>query len=260
MLALSTLAIVVPYARAANDTWKTTANGTWGLNASWTDNSVPGNNDSVTFDKTGNYTVTFDTQPAAIQSLLIQNSGTNPLFQSNMGVGPFTLNVTSALNGGTVVAGQWQHVVGTYTGGSSGTMTLFVNGVQVASGPVPLFEPISNASLRVGRTSGPNREFDGAVDEVAVYTNVLDLAQVQAQPRSGQALHFPLRVEWAEAGAAARGRRGGQQDGCSQCEGDEAAGACGRHAGATRDAGGAIVGEPVGWVLRQIASGPGRVS
>src|SRR5262249_32809889 len=82
LLALS-LWVLVPAIGLGNaGTWKTAASGTWGLNSSWTDGSVPGNNDSATFNLAGTYTATFDTAPAAIQDLFVTGSGTNARFQS----------------------------------------------------------------------------------------------------------------------------------------------------------------------------------
>jgi hypothetical protein len=111
-------------------------------------------------------------------------------------IGNHGSTTASLINGGTIVAHQWQHVVGTYSGGASGTMTMFVNGVQVATGPVSLFEPNNNAAFRIGRTSGPNREFDGAVDEVVVYTNVLSAGTIAAHysARTTNAANYAAQI------------------------------------------------------------------
>jgi T5SS/PEP-CTERM-associated repeat protein/autotransporter-associated beta strand protein len=82
---------------AAGDTWKSAANGMWGLNASWTDGSVPGTGDQVTFGLAGNYTASFDTAPVAIRDLFFLNGGTNVRLQTaTLSGGPYTLNVTAA--------------------------------------------------------------------------------------------------------------------------------------------------------------------
>jgi len=84
------------------------------------------------------------------------------------------------LVGGTVAAQAWQHIVGVYDGTYA---TLYVNGTAVA-GPTDAtgFEPNANSlvTLRLGGTSFGNRTFDGWVDEVAMYTNALSAATIQA--------------------------------------------------------------------------------
>src|SRR5690606_22794526 len=62
-------------ARGANDVWDgdgaTPPNGIWGVAANWGDNSVPGVNDSVTFNLPTFYAVTLNASPANIQGLTI---------------------------------------------------------------------------------------------------------------------------------------------------------------------------------------------
>jgi autotransporter-associated beta strand protein len=84
------------------------------------------------------------------------------------------------LNGGTVVAGQWQHLVATYSGGLNGTMTLYVNGISVGSLALDGagYEANDNGSFVIGGTSLPNRTFDGAVDEVAFYASELSSTRI----------------------------------------------------------------------------------
>jgi T5SS/PEP-CTERM-associated repeat protein/autotransporter-associated beta strand protein len=99
-MAAAAATVAAPHARGANDTWKTAASGTWGLNASWADNSVPTNSDQATFNLAGTYTANFDFTTAAIQNLSVLNGGTNVRFQTAPFTGgPFTLNVTSASGG-----------------------------------------------------------------------------------------------------------------------------------------------------------------
>jgi Concanavalin A-like lectin/glucanases superfamily/Pro-kumamolisin, activation domain len=79
----------------------------------------------------------------------------------------------AVLAGGTVETNVWQHVAGVYDGTNA---SLYVNGA-LAAGPTSAagFSPNANlaVTLRIGATSFGNRTFDGAVDEVAVYTNAL---------------------------------------------------------------------------------------
>jgi len=83
-------------------------------------------------------------------------------------------------SGGIVQTQVWQNVAGRYDGTNA---TLYVNGAAV-SGPIAAarYFPNTNAlfTLRIGGTSFGNRTFDGWVDEVAVYTNALSAATLQA--------------------------------------------------------------------------------
>jgi hypothetical protein len=113
------------------------------------------------------------------------------LFYQNAAVWQFRVGVSSSttasvLDGGVVQPNQWQHVVGVFTPTTApaGTMTLFVDGVQVATG-TGNYEPNTNASFFVGSTASPNRTFDGAVDEVAFFNSALSASQV--------ATHFAAR-------------------------------------------------------------------
>ena len=108
--------------------------------------------------------------------LIYQNSATWQLRMGNKASTTATL-----VNGGTVTVGQWQHLAATYSGGTSGTMTLYVNGVSVASAPVANYEANDNAPFVIGATSAPNRTFDGAVDEVAFIPAELSAARILAR-------------------------------------------------------------------------------
>ena len=79
------------------------------------------------------------------------------------------------VTGGSVSAGQWTHVVATY---GSGTVKLYVNGVQAAS---------AAATRSLSNTASPVRigdEFHGAVDEAAVYTTALSSTRIAAHWRA----------------------------------------------------------------------------
>lgn len=114
--------------------------------------------------------------------LFYQNAAT---WQFRVGVAATT--TASIINGGVIVSNQWQHVVGVFTPTTlpAGTMTLYVDGVQVASG-AGNYEPNTNAFFFVGSTSSPNRTFDGSVDEVAFYGGALSANQIAA--------HFAART------------------------------------------------------------------
>ncbi len=122
------------------------------------------------------------------------------LIYQNSGVWQFRVGVTSSttasvLNGGAVLPGQWQHIVGVYEGGFSGTMTLYVDGAAVSGGAT--YEVNADAAFRIGSTNAPNRTFDGGVDEVAYYSRALTPAEVAAHSaaRSGTAADYATLVQ-----------------------------------------------------------------
>lgn len=106
--------------------------------------------------------------------LIYQNGAT---WQLRIGV--TTSTAASILDGGVVTPNAWQHVVGVYSGGSSGTMRLYVNGALVGTGAAT-YEPNTDSPFCVGATAAPNRTFDGAVDEVAFYSAVLSAETIAA--------------------------------------------------------------------------------
>lgn len=87
--------------------------------------------------------------------------------------------------GGTPQVGSWYHVVGVFDGT---TAYLYVNGALVGSQVVtasPAFVPNTDGNLTIGTRSDNSFYFNGTVDEVAVYTNALSLADVQAHYQNG---------------------------------------------------------------------------
>ncbi|WP_367870918.1 LamG-like jellyroll fold domain-containing protein [Luteolibacter sp. Populi] len=110
--------------------------------------------------------------------LLYQSSATWELRMGNKAVA----NNFTAMTGGAVTVGQWQHLAFTYSGGTNGTMTLYVNGVPVNSVVVTNgYEANDNAPFAIGGTSAPGRTFDGAVDEVAFFPTSLAPARILAR-------------------------------------------------------------------------------
>ena len=122
-------------------------------------------------------------------------------YVNSNGVWYFRLGNTSgtAVNliatNGTASVGVWQHIVATC---SSTNANLYANGVLIGSALIPAgsYVPNSQSFLRIGGTplSGQgafataisassnlgNRGYDGWVDEVALYTNLLSPATVAA--------------------------------------------------------------------------------
>ena len=87
------------------------------------------------------------------------------------------------LTGGTQLApNTWYHVALVYAGGTTPTLTLYVNGNPDATATItPTSVPRnSSASFNVGALdTSDTRGFNGVIDEVRVYSTALTLAQVE---------------------------------------------------------------------------------
>lgn len=111
--------------------------------------------------------------------LIYQNAGTWQLRLGNKA----STTAAVVLDGGTVTPGVWQHLAFTYSGGATGTATLYVNGIPVGTA-VPTgigYEANDNAPFVIGATSAPNRTYDGVVDEVAFHPSALSGARLVAR-------------------------------------------------------------------------------
>ena len=90
---------------------------------------------------------------------------------------------TVVASSGSVNNNQWHHVVGTYTIGNNG-MKLYVDGVL--QGQTRATTALNSGFWRAGAegmsgwTSNPGQFLDGALDELAVYSDVLTPTEVQA--------------------------------------------------------------------------------
>jgi hypothetical protein len=127
-------------------------------------------------------------------------------YVNNNGVWNFRLGLTSGYAGnvhstsGNAAPGVWQHIVATYDGS---TIKLYANGVSVGNPAESSVSetgtgwlPNTQMALRIGGTGlfgdnadqpwisaagiAGNRGFDGYMDEVALYTNVLSASTVAA--------------------------------------------------------------------------------
>jgi hypothetical protein len=78
---------------------------------------------------------------------------------------------------GAVVAGNVYYVAGTYDGT---TQRLYINGVQVASGPLTGAASTTTSPLCVASWDGADEFFPGTVDEPAVYAKALTATQVKS--------------------------------------------------------------------------------
>jgi len=90
----------------------------------------------------------------------------------------------AAVTSSPVPQGQWSHVVASADGS---TLTLYVNGAPVASGPEASITPnIAATHVSFGATSDFTSEYyAGALDEPAVYTHALAPARVLAHYQAG---------------------------------------------------------------------------
>ncbi|HEY5908981.1 MAG TPA: LamG-like jellyroll fold domain-containing protein [Verrucomicrobiae bacterium] len=91
----------------------------------------------------------------------------------------YRLNFTGAT---PIAAGNWYHVVVTYDGTNA---VMYVNARQDATAANSIYTPNTDTALGIGARGDKNFWYDGTVDEVAIYTNVLSAAEVQAHYENG---------------------------------------------------------------------------
>jgi hypothetical protein len=121
----------------------------------------------------------------------VSNLGTWRFWLGNRSGYAFRINATS----GNAVAGTWQHIVATWDGA---TANLYANGVLIGTGAASAANVVINPQsfLRVSGTSltgtgavapaisvtsnNGNRGFDGWLEELAIYTNLLSASKIAA--------------------------------------------------------------------------------
>ena len=92
-----------------------------------------------------------------------------------------TINgVDARLCGGALTPGEWHRLAGTYDGAR---FTLYVDGVVVASASRTGSIAVNTAPLTLGNRPALDRPFDGALDEVRVWSRTLSAAELQANDR-----------------------------------------------------------------------------
>jgi len=123
------------------------------------------------------HTVTL--QPAAAAS----TAAPTPL-----GQGPFPLELDRAL-----FTDRWAQVTFTF---DSSKLTVFVDGAQVASHTLPVPGPAPECAGLIigGHREGSGRNFDGLIDEVALWSRVLTPAEITQLHNAGAALAIPTEV------------------------------------------------------------------
>jgi hypothetical protein len=87
------------------------------------------------------------------------------------------------LGGVPVTKGKWDYLAAIYDGK---TVTFYVNGVSSGSSDASTALPNSGQPFCIGGDPAGNWWFDGNVDEVAIYTNALTVAQLQKHYEVGR--------------------------------------------------------------------------
>ena len=154
--AVSNSGVIVPSSNALNPTEGTTLDA-------WVNPS--------SYPNTGPAVIRKDTSPGTTQySLSIGDGTTAGVVACNIGgVG---------LVAGSAPLNQWSHLACTY---DRQNIRLYVNGVEVASTAATTAIPTGAGNLVIGKQDGfTDRNFDGLIDEVAVFNYAFSPAQVLA--------------------------------------------------------------------------------
>ncbi len=86
-------------------------------------------------------------------------------------------------NSGTVTLNDWNYVVATYNGSLK---KVYINGVERASASCSLNFADNTQDLEIGR-DGNSEEFNGTIDEVAIYSKALSQEEIEALYDAGRA-------------------------------------------------------------------------
>ncbi len=89
---------------------------------------------------------------------------------------------TADTTGNVISADRWHHVVCRYDAGS-GTITVFVDGVENATG-TETSPSTSGGPLQIGNDAGESNHFDGVIDEVRVWNRSLTAEEIAYQYNS----------------------------------------------------------------------------
>jgi hypothetical protein len=95
-------------------------------------------------------------------------------------------NPDVTIRSGFVADGNWHHVAATRLR-NTGEMKLYVDGVHVAAATAGTQSLTTPPRLTLGRVQVDNNPFQGKLDEVALYTRVLSLQEIQAIYEAGNA-------------------------------------------------------------------------
>jgi hypothetical protein len=73
--------------------------------------------------------------------------------------------------------GQWHHVVASWTGSN---VTMYFDGTALGSKSATFNTVLNSAGMDIGSSTGGSYKYTGSIDEVAIYSQALTAAQVQA--------------------------------------------------------------------------------
>jgi CubicO group peptidase (beta-lactamase class C family) len=120
--------------------------------------------------KQGSYELTISTGDTGC------NFGTTGAVQFRATIG----GVDARICGGELLSGTWRRIAGTYDGAQ---FTLYLDGVRVASAARTGAVAVNAAPLTLGNRPALERPFDGALDEVRIWSRALSAAELQANDR-----------------------------------------------------------------------------
>jgi hypothetical protein len=80
-------------------------------------------------------------------------------------------------SGKSAFDGQWHQVVATWTGSS---LTVYFDGASLGSKSATFNTALNTAGMDVGSSTGGSYKYTGVIDELAIYSQALTAAQVQA--------------------------------------------------------------------------------
>ena len=94
---------------------------------------------------------------------------------------------------GGMSSGTWYHVVATYSGGTAGTMNLYIDGVvdNATTQAVSVPEAIATYNAHIGATNSNTYNFKGNIDEVSVWNIELTADQVVELYNNGTVKYLP---------------------------------------------------------------------
>ena len=143
----------------------------------------PSGSSSAALNFAGDRTVEAWVAPTAFdgdRSVVSRGNSTGYHLLLSSGRPAFRVNGTTVRAASSLAAGRWYHVAGTLSGT---TLTLYVNGAQVATATMPAATSTSSSTFYVGRPSNStstSARYRGGLDELALYGRALTTAEVAA--------------------------------------------------------------------------------
>ncbi|HEX9968679.1 MAG TPA: LamG-like jellyroll fold domain-containing protein, partial [Acidimicrobiales bacterium] len=127
---------------------------------------------------------------ATLDNIYLGRSGTTGAIQLGVHDGTTMRTITSGAN---LVNNQWQHVAATVS--STGTGTVYHNGISVISGSVGIPRNTTRLNNYIGKSNNAAHSlWAGGQDEVAVYRTALSATRVKAHYEAGTSSLLARRV------------------------------------------------------------------